>query len=652
MDYFAVEYSSVALGNLTESLSSTKVISTDVKSTPVVTNVVTKNDGAESETATESSEPDSAADSRTNEESGDKTSSDFTDVGTDGSEGDQIDVSGTGDGTTGNDVIKDESDGETATEGGDIEYAQGSDTTVIGQTDDETTGGDGTDSGSDSEVGGDDRVYARSGGGQTPQPETSDNGIDLYEWDFDDNTIGTTGAIVKHAYSEPGEYDVSLTITGSGTPDTATVTITVTNDAQSEQLIANDDNAIVSVNSINNPIFVLDNDEGYDRIESTTDPENGIVNLEESHLIYTPDSNFYGEDSFSYIISDGAGDTASASVYITVNSLPNADFIATPDLVFLGDSISFDGSSSSDLDGTITKYKWTFDDGNTKTGEAVSHKYTEEGYYNVKLTVTDNNGGTSSASINVAVVASDNPPIADASGPYFGYINEPITFNGSNSTGDGEIISHEWDFGDGNTSDQPITNHSYATPGNYTVTLEVTDDGGKTGKDTTFALIISENRPPNKPKVEVLPVDNIENEYTFTAASEDPDGDMIHYVFDWDDGTNTTSPLFPSGTVLTATHTWKSDGIYIVKIYAQDEHNETSEVNKINITIGDPSNSGNSGVTRSSQTGGALGFLNEEQAELLYKMIAVVLTILGIIGVMIYLYKKKGAKNIDIISRH
>ncbi len=55
-------------------------------------------------------------------------------------------------------------------------------------------------------------------------------------------------------------------------------------------------------------------------------------------------------------------------------------------------TVSFDGSKSTDPDGSIISYQWDFGDGNTKSGDTVSYTYNDVGKYNVVLTVTDNGG--------------------------------------------------------------------------------------------------------------------------------------------------------------------------------------------------------------------------------------------------------------------
>ena len=60
----------------------------------------------------------------------------------------------------------------------------------------------------------------------------------------------------------------------------------------------------------------------------------------------------------------------------------------------VGQEITFDASNSSDPDGEIVSYRWDFGDGNVGEGKVVTHAYTQVGEYNVRLTVTDNDGMT------------------------------------------------------------------------------------------------------------------------------------------------------------------------------------------------------------------------------------------------------------------
>ncbi|MEU0096598.1 PKD domain-containing protein [Kribbella sp. NPDC006257] len=64
---------------------------------------------------------------------------------------------------------------------------------------------------------------------------------------------------------------------------------------------------------------------------------------------------------------------------------------------------SFSSAGSTDPDGSITSYAWTFGDGGTATGASPSHTYAAAGTYSVTLTVTDNAGAPGSASQNLTV---------------------------------------------------------------------------------------------------------------------------------------------------------------------------------------------------------------------------------------------------------
>ncbi len=70
--------------------------------------------------------------------------------------------------------------------------------------------------------------------------------------------------------------------------------------------------------------------------------------------------------------------------------------------------VRFDASSSSDPDGTIVSYEWTFGDGNNGTGQTTTHTYADAGSYTPRLTVTDERGASHSQ--NGAPITVNSPP--------------------------------------------------------------------------------------------------------------------------------------------------------------------------------------------------------------------------------------------------
>ncbi|KQC05613.1 MAG: hypothetical protein APR53_02245 [Methanoculleus sp. SDB] len=81
---------------------------------------------------------------------------------------------------------------------------------------------------------------------------------------------------------------------------------------------------------------------------------------------------------------------------------PVAGLTATPMTTFVGQNITFDGTTSTD-NGTIMSYDWDFGDGATDSGETALHAYDAEGLYNVTLTVTDDEGLTGTDSLEVTI---------------------------------------------------------------------------------------------------------------------------------------------------------------------------------------------------------------------------------------------------------
>jgi len=180
------------------------------------------------------------------------------------------------------------------------------------------------------------------------------------------------------------------------------------------------------------------------------------------------------------------------------------------------------------------------------------------------------------------------PPTADASAgeTYQGSVGKEITFNGSNSSDlDGTITEWFWEFGDGTNGTGEITTHNYSTPGTYNVTLTVTDNKGDTGTYETTVTVDQPNRPPAGLIMIGTVIGNKTVEYNYAVVSTDLDNDTIRYIFDWGDGTNTTSDFLTSNTAYTTTHNWTDDGEYIVAVYAEDINGGVSNISRMTISI-------------------------------------------------------------------
>jgi hypothetical protein len=86
--------------------------------------------------------------------------------------------------------------------------------------------------------------------------------------------------------------------------------------------------------------------------------------------------------------------------------------------------VPFDGSGSTDPDGTIVSYEWDFGDGTTGTGQSITHGYTATGTYSVTLTVTDNCGVEATDTADVTIVGPTPPAEEDDSSGSSGEIDQ------------------------------------------------------------------------------------------------------------------------------------------------------------------------------------------------------------------------------------
>jgi PKD repeat protein len=112
---------------------------------------------------------------------------------------------------------------------------------------------------------------------------------------------------------------------------------------------------------------------------------------------------------------DGASDSISEYVIVSepyVNQPPVADFSYSPMDPEVGDTVQFT-DLSSDPDGFIVSWLWSFGDENTSTQQHPSHVYSSEGTYTVTLTVTDDDGDSDSISMPITVHEPyvNNPPL-------------------------------------------------------------------------------------------------------------------------------------------------------------------------------------------------------------------------------------------------
>ena len=249
-----------------------------------------------------------------------------------------------------------------------------------------------------------------------------------------------------------------------------------------------------------------------------------------------------------------AVEVATHNAAATGAATPNVKPIAQFSSQVSGLSSTFSSSGSSDPDGTIASYAWTFGDGDTSTAANPSHTYDVAGTYGVTLTVTDDDGATTSLTKQVSVSA---PPVASFTTSVTG---TQLSVDGSGSTDDQGITSYAWTFGDGGTATGATASHTYAAGGTYDVKLTVTDATGNTATRTQQVSIVAANAAPNAAFTVTA------NGLTVNAngnASSDPDGTIASWAWSFGDGATATGA--------TASRTYAAAGTYTVTLEVTDD---------------------------------------------------------------------------------
>ena len=157
-------------------------------------------------------------------------------------------------------------------------------------------------------------------------------------------------------------------------------------------------------------------------------------------------------------------------------------FTVTPGAPNDNEPAVFNASQSTSTTGAIVQWLWNFGDGGTASGEIVQHTFRSAGVFPVTLTVIDSIGASNSTTQNVNVGQGTLPTATFVTSPANPVIAQQVNFNASQSRpAPGRTIrSFEWDFGDGTTGTGQSTSHAYASTGQFTVLLTVTDDAGRT----------------------------------------------------------------------------------------------------------------------------------------------------------------------------
>lgn len=384
-----------------------------------------------------------------------------------------------------------------------------------------------------------------------------DGTIEAYRWSWGDGEDTAGSAQETHSYHDDRQYEIVLEIEDQ---DGATATVKDTVDIHAypprAQLDVEVDGWTVEANATasRDPGGQI---RGYEITWGDGDTSTGAL----SNHTYTRT----GDHRIQLTIKDDDGNTDQANRTVTIEDQPPETRFTTR---LEGNVLHVDASNTTDVNGRVTSYEWTWDDGSaSSTGVQAEHAYTDPGTYDVQLIAHDASGNTGKANRTITV------------GPQAPHASMNLTVQGlrvqadasDSRDPDGTIETYRWSWDDGDeTVSEASTNHLYAGPGTYNVSLTIVDDDGTKAK--TWQTVHIENDDMQPEARMALETEDL-TVYADAEGSKDPDGELASLTWHWGDGTTT------NGT--TASHTYDEPGTYKIRLEVVDESNDTGWADRI-----------------------------------------------------------------------
>jgi PKD repeat protein len=384
-----------------------------------------------------------------------------------------------------------------------------------------------------------------------------DGSVVLRRWDFGDGASSST-ANATHTYPAPGLYFVMQTVVDNDGAEMArTREVIVTGPANTPPTAAFTFSCTALACTFTDASTDAD---GTVSAWSWSFGDGATATTKNASHSYAAAGTY----SVKLTVTDNGGLGASQTQSVTVaasppppppsNQPPNAQFVSSCSLRMCG----FD-DTSTDSDGTIVSRVWDFGDGRGGSGKTPQHTYAAGGSYPVRVTVTDDDGASivRTTTVSVSGSSANIPPMPNFVRPC---TSRTCSFTDRTSDSDGTVVSMLWDFGDGATSTSSSPTHTYAADGTFMATLRITDDAGAT-QWTSMPVLVANGRASLPPFGSyTFPCAGLV--CTFTDFTNDPDGSVVTWRWEFGDGTTSTQR--------NVVHTYPYAGSFHVRLTVTD----------------------------------------------------------------------------------
>ncbi|ETR73626.1 MAG: hypothetical protein OMM_00803 [Candidatus Magnetoglobus multicellularis str. Araruama] len=219
-----------------------------------------------------------------------------------------------------------------------------------------------------------------------------------------------------------------------------------------------------------------------------------------------------------------------------------------------------DRSTSKEI---IVKWRWTIDNQTFKTQDP-SYTFTQEGTYHISLYVEQYDGDNDTDEKIITV--SDSKPQASFYLP--GSITEGHTIHLKPDQRSYDSATYQWTFGDGNSSSDLSSWHTYSQEGNYLVTLEITESDGDTDSYSKTIQVV-DTEPSAKFSIrwnnDIEPAS-----VQFFILSSGYDSRVCHWSFGDGSFSEKENPV----------HTYSVEGTYHVVLQIEESDHDTDTYSK------------------------------------------------------------------------
>lgn len=213
--------------------------------------------------------------------------------------------------------------------------------------------------------------------------------------------------------------------------------------------------------------------------------------------------------------------------------------------------------------GNPTSWNWSLGNGATSVLQNPSVVYINPGQYTVKLVIKSITGKDSIVKTNYITVYA-KPNVSFAASNYSGCAPTPITFTDLSNPVNGTITNRRWDFGDGTFSTLANPTHTYTSPGNFNISLQVTNSFGCTESLTRLNFIRIEQAPVAAFTNGATNSCSVPFRVSFQNLTDTSisivRGNTANIMFFWNFGDGNTS------TLANPTHFYTSPGLYTVTL--------------------------------------------------------------------------------------